>query len=182
MNVVDYKIDPNISIDIKPLFLSAFPEDERPPAEYFFASFDKETNHLFGFYDGDEFIGFASVILYKDICYIFFLAVSPEKRNQGYGSEIVQILKELYKDYSLLLCYEEVSKKYPDYNIRKIREQFYIKNGFKKNPLKTNEFGVVFQTAVLGNRRVTFEEYKNIFLIGFGEYAAEHIFPVIDQK
>ena len=175
MQVLEYKKHPYIAKDIEPLFISAFPEEERPTPEIYFRSFDKENNFLYGFYEDDLFIGFTSVSLYKDICYIFFLAVSPHYRDQGYGSKILSNIKELYKDYVLLLCYEEVDKKYPDYDNRQRREQFYLKNGFKKNPLKTNEFGVVFQTAYIGNRNVTFDEYKEIFKNGFGEYAVKFL-------
>lgn len=45
----------------------------------------------------------------------------------------------------------------------------------QKNPLKTNEFGVVFQTAYSGKRTVPFEEYQQIFIEGFGEWAAHFL-------
>ena len=170
-----YKTDNSIRKDIEPLFISAFPRDERPPADYFFSSFDKPNNHLYGFYDKDTFVGFSSVIIYKDICYIFFLAVVDSLRNQGYGSQILKELKDMYKDYVLLLCYEDVDPSYSDYENRKKREHFYQKNGFIQNPLKTNEFGVVFQTAINGNRTVSFTEYQEIFKNGFGEFAVKHL-------
>ena len=171
-----YKTDKSIRKDIEPLFISAFPREERPPVDYFFSSFDNnEINNLYGFYDKDTFIGFSSVIIHKDICYIFFLAVKDEYRNKGYGSEILNELKKLYKRYILLLCYEYVSEQYPDYENRKRREQFYIKNGFKKNPVITNEFGVTYQTAYIGKRKITFNEYEEIFKYGFGDYAVKHL-------
>ena len=175
MKIIEYKKDKKIRKDVEPLFLSAFPEDERPPASYFFKSFDNPINHLYAFYDNDAFVGFTSLILYKDICYLFFLAVSPELRNQGYGSSILSEIKKLYKNNVLLLCYEEVDKKYKDYEKRLKRAQFYIKNGFIDNNLKTNEFGVIFQTAYIGKHKVSFEDYQNIFAEGFGEFALEHL-------
>ena len=178
-----YKLDKTIRNDIEPLFISAFPREERPPVDYFFSSFDNnKINNLYGFYDKNDFIGFSSVIIYKDICYIFFLAVEEEYRNQGYGTKILNELKKLYKDYILLLCYEYLDKEHPEYEIRKKREQFYLKNGFKKNPLITEEFGVVFQTAYIGNRKITFKEYQEIFKYGFGEYALKHLKEVKTYK
>ena len=59
--------------------------------------------------------------------------------------------------------------------IRKRRERFYKHNGFKDNPLKTNEFGVIFQTASIGNRNVSFEEYQEIFKNGFGEFTLKYL-------
>ena len=74
-----------------------------------------------------------------------------------------------------MLCYEEVDQKYKDYDMRLRREKFYIRNGFIKNPLKTNEFGVIFQSAYIGKHTVSFEEYKEIFASGFGEFAVKFL-------
>ena len=171
----NYKDYPKIVKDVEPLFLSAFPEQERPPKEIFFSSFKKKNHFLLGFYKENTFIGFVSTITYKDICYIFFFAVEEAFRNKGFGSEIIKIIKNIYKDYTLLLCYEEVDEKYADYEKRKRRENFYFNNGFVKNPAKTNEFGVIFQTAVCGSRFVSFEEYREIFISGFSKYAGKHL-------
>jgi len=178
---INYLNNKKIKKDIKPLFLSAFPSEERPPADIFFKGFENDHNVLYGFYDEETFIGFASLVLYKDIAYIFFLAVSPSQRDKGYGSMILTLLKELYKDYVLLLCYEEVDEKYSDYQIRQKREQFYLRNGFISNDLKTNEFGVIFQTAYYGAHKVKFEDYVEIFVYGFGEFARKHINILFDE-
>ena len=171
----NYNKFPNIRKDIEPLFESAFPINERPPADIFFKSFDSPIKQLFAFYDVDVFVGFTSVILFNDICYIFFLAVQDEKRHQGYGSKILSEMKKMYSDYVILLCYEEVDEKYPDYEKRRKRAEFYAKNGFIDNNLKTNEFGVIFQTVYVGNRKVSFEEYAEIFKLGFGEWCLKHL-------
>ena len=183
MIVKNYLENKEIEKDVRPLFEEAFPVDERPPSNIFFSSFLGENNKvLLGFYEKNEFIGFASLIIYKDICYIFFLAVSPTKRNQGWGSQILSYIKEKYQKYVILLCYEEVNEKYENYLERVRREHFYFKNGFKINPLKTNEFGVVFQTATIGKRIVTFDDYKEIFRTGFGEWALAHLKDVSKDK
>lgn len=165
----EYKQNPEIKKDVNPLFISAFPRDERPPSDIYFSNFERNNNSLlWAFYDKETFVGFASFILYKDICYVFFLAVQDEYRNQGYGTEILSLIKEEFKNYVILLCYEEVNGKYKDNDMRTRRANFYHRNGFVINPLKTYEFGVIFQTAIVGHRNITFEEYKQIFIIGFG--------------
>lgn len=182
MTVINYLDNREIERDIRPLFESAFPEDERPPADIYFSSFIGQNNKvLLGFYEKNEFIGFTSLIIYKDICYIFFLAVPELKRNQGWGGKILNYVKEKYKEYNVLLCYEEVDRKYDNYDERVKREQFYLHNGFKINPLKTYEFGVIFQTAVIGNRIITFEDYKGIFESGFGVWALKHLRDATNQ-
>lgn len=176
MKVINYKDDKRIRKDITPLFLSAFPKDERPPKRYFFSSGLKESNNIYAYYeDNDEFIGFSQLTSYKDIIYIFFLAIQETKRGQGYGSKIISKIREDNKDKVSLLCYEEVDEKYPDYESRKRRKSFYQRNGFMDNGVKTNEFGVIFETGYIGNHQVPFTDYVEIFVKGFSEYARKHI-------
>lgn len=165
----------NVKNDVSALLVSAFPESERPPVDYFFTNFENDNNVLLAYYENDIFIGFSALTFYKDICYIFFLAVSPTYRNKGYGSQIIEILKKDYSHCILLLAYEEVDQKYPNYLERINREKFYLKRGFINNDLKTNEWGVIFQTAYIGHRKVTFEEYQQIFRLGFGDFALEYL-------
>ena len=160
---------------IVPLYENAFPIDERPPTDYFFASLKKKENNLFLYFDDDSFIGFAFITLYQDVCYLFFLAVSLEKRNQGYGGQILEDIKQTYQDYVILICYEEVNPHYSNYEERVHREQFYLKHGFKDNKMKTNEFGVIYQTAFIGCHQVDFFTYREVFKLGFGEESVKYV-------
>ena len=175
MKCINYKDNHRIRKDVQKLFLSAFPSDERPPAHIFFAKAKKENNDVYAYYDNDEFIGFTGIITYKDIIYIFFLAVPEAKRNMGYGSKILEYIKSSHRDKVVLLCYEEVDRKYDDYEKRVKRKEFYQRNGFLENGFKTNEFGVIFETAYYGVHKVSFEEYVEIFAAGFGEFARQYI-------
>lgn len=168
MTVVNYKDNPLIRKDVEPLYVSAFPEDERPPVEMFFSTVTLKNDELLVFYD-DEFIGFTNLILYKDIVYIFFLAVSNKKRSQGYGTKILSYLKKRYKDKVLTLCYEEIDNKYEDNDMRKRRKSFYYRNGFKDNEMKTCEYGVNYETCYIGSHKVIFKDYIRLYESVFGE-------------
>ena len=174
----EYYGEIEMKTEITFLFETAFPEDERPPVKYFFKSLEREENRLFAYYLGTTFIGFAFITLYKDICYLFFLAVSQNYRHQGYGGEILEDIKSTYHDCVILLCYEEVDQKYPNYEERVTRRNFYQKHGFKENKLKTNEYGVIFETAYIGSHQVDFMTYKEIFALGFGEQSKAYISEV----
>lgn len=165
----------DIKENVATLLVDAFPEDERPPVPYFFQSLERKGNNLFAYYFNDEFIGFIYVTLYEDVCYLFFLAVSENKRHQGFGGQIIEDIKKTYSDYVILLCFEEIDQKYPNYEERIKRKQFYYSHGFKDNKLKTNEFGVIFETAFIGKHLVSFATYVEIFALGFGEFARKHI-------
>ncbi len=164
LNKIIYSNQENIKKDVGDLLVEAFPEDERPPVDIFFKNLiiNKEHTRLIAYYDNNTFVGFTSLVFYKDICYLFFLAVSPTLRHQGYGSQILEIIKNDYQDYIILLAFEEVDPQYDNYEERKNRKAFYLNHGFKDNGFKSNEWGVIFETAYIGKRKVSFLEYKEI--------------------
>lgn len=170
-----YTNQKDIKEDVATLLVDAFPEDERPPVPYFFQSLERKGNNIYTYYLNDEFIGFTYVTLYEDVCYLFFLAVSENKRHQGFGGQILEDIKKTYSDYVILLCFEEIDQKYPNYEERIKRKQFYYSHGFQDNKLKTNEFGVIFETAFIGKHLVNFATYVEIFVLGFGEFARQYI-------
>ena len=165
----EYLGDLKMKKEVSLLLESAFPEDERPPTKYFFKSLERKENKLFAYYLDKTFIGFTFLSFYQDVCYIFFLAVVEDKRHQGYGGEIIEDIKKEYPDLVLLLCYEEVDPKYPNYEERVNRKNFYYSHGFISNKLKTNEYGVIYETAYIGSHQVSFSSYQEIFVLGFGE-------------
>lgn len=171
MKFVNIKDCPKIRNKIEPLYISAFPPEERPPEEMFFSNAEKKDNELFAVYEGEEFIGFTDLLFYKDLCYLFFLAVTPESRNKGFGSKIIQEIFKMYSDKNFVLCYDEVDDKYPDNSIRIRRRDFYYRNGFKENNLKTCEYGVRYDTVYHGSHQVSFEDYLGLFIHCYGHKA-----------
>ena len=93
------------------------------------------------------------------------------KRNQGYGTKILNDIRESYPFHTLLLCFEEVNKKYPDYDNRVKRMKFYEANGYIDNNLKTQEGDVVYQSAYDGSMNVSYQEYQQIFDLVYGKDA-----------
>ena len=161
--------------DVSVLYLSAFPEEERPPIQIFLKSLKQKEITLFAFYQDETFIGFAYLAIHKDICCLFFFAVNESYRHQGYGGQILEILKKEYKDYVLMVCFEEVNQKYANYEERVSRKTFYYKHGFKDNIIKTNEYGVIYETAYIGSHFISFCDYFNIFKLVFGPGHEAHV-------
>ena len=124
------------------LFETAFPEEERPP---FAMMLSWKHDEFYGVYKANEFVGLVDLILYKDLVYVFFLAVAEEKRNQGIGSQILSDLKGRYPNRRLFLLADEVDPKYADNEIRARRIAFYNRNGFLDTGIKILEFGVMYQ-------------------------------------
>ena len=48
MKFINYKTNQNIKKDIEPIYVSSFPEEERPPVEMFFSFALKEDNDIYG--------------------------------------------------------------------------------------------------------------------------------------
>ena len=172
---INYKDNLKIRNDIEALYVSAFPEEERPPVHMFFKNALKKDNELLGLYFDNEFIGFTNLLFYKDLCYMFFLAISEEHRNKGYGSQIIQEVFKAYSDKTFVLCYEEIDDKYEDIELRKRRRDFYYRNGFKDNNLKTCEYWVRYDTCYHGPHQVSFEDYLDLMVHCYGSRAKDFI-------
>ena len=169
MKRVNFKDNLDIRKDIEPLYLSAFPIEERPPEDMFFSHALKKDNKLYGYYENGEFIGFSNLLYFNDLCYLFFLAVTSNQRNKGYGSKIIQDIISDNKNKRIVLCYDEIDNKYLDNSIRIRRRDFYYRNGFKNNNLKTREYGVYYDTCYIGKKPITFEEYLSILVHCYGD-------------
>ena len=166
MQLIRYSENHNVAKDFGPLFESAFPIEERPSLKNLLITLNRPSNDVICYYDNDKFIGFTYHTIYKHICYIFFLAISEECRQMGYGTKILSIVKEIYKAYTLLLGYEELDPKYENYEIRCKRAEFYKKNGFIDNHMLTEEFGERFQYVYIGKEPVSYNEFLEIFKLG----------------
>ena len=115
LKIIEYQNQKSIKKEIANLFESAFPRDERPSTRALFKSLERKENKLITYYLEDIFIGFTFLTFYQDVCYIFFLAVSKDYRHQGFGGQIIEYIKKQYSHYVLLLGYEEIDPKYPNY-------------------------------------------------------------------
>ncbi|ONI38138.1 hypothetical protein AN639_08345 [Candidatus Epulonipiscium fishelsonii] len=98
------------------------------------------------FYDGNTFIGLTYLISTAYKVYILYLAMDTNVRSKGYGSHVLDIIKQRYNDKTVFLSIEEVSEKYKDFSIRKRRLEFYLKNGFVKNDYSLKELGQLLET------------------------------------
>ena len=63
--------------------------------------------------------------------YVLYLAVDAKQRSRGYGSRILQALRELHPGKDLVLEIEPLEEEAPNYAQRVRRLAFYQRNGFK---------------------------------------------------
>ena len=141
---------------IKDLYRKAFPKEERAP--FFVLKSRDNRADCWSIYDNENWIGFAYVIVYKNLAYLFYFAIDENQRGKEYGSRTIQLLKEEYKDKKLFLAIEPLDENANNYDQRVKRHGFYIKNGLKDLPYKIKEDSVVY--SIMGTEVVYKDEYE----------------------
>lgn len=117
---------------VEALAKEAFPPEEYlAPSKLIEMSADGEVD-FWALYDDDTFVGFTVISLYEDMCYLFFLAISPQYRSQGYGGKTLRLLDELYSDKQQVVDFEMIDESAPNNAQRITRKAFYMRNGYKE--------------------------------------------------
>ena len=147
--------------DIRQLYHSAFPVNERAPFRMLLRGAKKANVDFFSCLDGEEWIGFLYVVNYNDMSYVFYFAVDPQKRGRGYGSAVLQAAGKHYSGRRFFLAIEEVEEKYKNYPQRLARLHFYERAGFVRSGQKMQEGTVIYDLMGVGGR-VTNKEYRRL--------------------
>ena len=133
--------------DVKNLFETAFPEDERPPFEM---TLSFKGSDFYAIYDGLTFVGLVDLVIHGETVYLFFFAIKEELRGKGYGSHVLQELFRRFPNKRVFLLAEEIDGDYEDLPLRKRRIGFYERNGFVLSDTRIKEFGVDYRLLYHG--------------------------------
>lgn len=156
------KADANDYKKIKKLYREAFPADERAP---FVMLKDRAVSGravMLAAEDRGAFIGFAYIVEYGSLAYLFYLAVVKEKRDKGYGGELLRTVCRRYRGKCLFLARERLDKRADNYEQRVRRRRFYADNGFKDVPLCIKEGPVLYDVMTYGGCPVSPEDYQQL--------------------
>ncbi|MBM7636066.1 GNAT family N-acetyltransferase [Streptococcus saliviloxodontae] len=137
-----------ISKQVKQLYKQAFPPEERLPYSLLMLNSWRKLADWYAFYDGEDFVGLAYVIADEHIYFILFLAVSSHSQSKGYGSAILQKLKEEAGHRPQLLAIEPIDEEAENYDQRLKRLSFYERNGFELTEHLYCEGSEVYQIMV----------------------------------
>lgn len=154
---------------IKELYNTAFPKDERAPFGLMTRRARQGKGRMLAARDGDRFVGFAYIIENAACAYLFYLAIVPETRGAGYGSAILGKLREMYKGKRLFLARESLDPASDNYEQRVRRHEFYLRNGFEDLACKIREYKVTFDVMSIGGE-ITPEDYKEIMTPWCGKF------------
>lgn len=141
---------------------TAFPKAEQMPLWLlrFMAFFP--FVHFWAMYDGDTFCGTLYTIEDKKYVFILYLAVNEDVRSNGYGSRILEYVKETAKGKEIVLNIE-----YPDENAENIEQRmrraaFYATNGIVDTGHSFWEAGVKYAILSTAGKKLTMREYWRV--------------------
>ena len=147
---------------VKALYESAFPANERISIKHLLDN--KIKREFWAFFDGDLFCGFSNSITHGSITNIIYFAVMPELRSRGYGSQILQVIREQHPDTRIVVDIEveEDSKDAEELERRNRRREFYQRNGFDSSPVDYIWQGEHYRLLTAGGT-VTEKEFRNFW-------------------
>ena len=124
-----------------------FPQAELKPLEYIIEAVNDGIYECLRLYKDEECIGYTFLVKQGNSYLIDYLAVYPDKRNNGAGSKLLSFLKEyLTKADAVILEVEDPkyadSEKEKDIQTRRLL--FYLRNDCVDTGLRVRCFGVPF--------------------------------------
>ena len=128
---------------IKQLYFSAFPPEERAPFCLLIGRTKRENIDFLSIYND-------GIINYLDLSYVFYFALDDSQRGQGIGSAVLREIRKLYSGRRFFLALEQLDKNAENYAQRLSRSRFYQKNGLKKLKISIKEGNVVYDSMGFG--------------------------------
>lgn len=171
LNFIDIKKNKKVT----KLYNEAFPKDERIPIWLLKILARKNKAKFYGIYDNEKFVGLVYNIFYKDIVFVFYLAIDKATRGQGYGTKVLDSIKEKYKNYRIILCIEPVDENSDNYEQRVKRKNFYLKNGFKDSNYTIKERNIIYEMLYY-NENVTSQEFQELMKNYFGKVVYSYFY------
>ena len=168
--------------DVKNLYISAFPKEERLPWWLLRVLSLRGGIDLNCFYSEGQFCGFTFSATEGDIIFILFFAVREDLRAKGYGSAILEYIKSTNPAKSILLNVELLDKKADNYEQRVARMSFYRKNGFYDTMYNIDEVGGTFRVLAT-SPTIDREAYLRVFsMMSYGFWKPRIVKIVLETK
>lgn len=147
---------------VKKLYKEAFPRNERLPIFILNRLNKQGTSDFFEIYEKNRFIGMLYNVYYKDIVFILYLAIDNKLRGQGYGSKVLELIKDKFNEKRIILNIEQVNKNAFNNEQRLKRKKFYQNNGFKSLNFTVKEGTEIYEMLCYSknNSNVDKKEYE----------------------
>ncbi len=155
------------------IYQRSFPVEEQMPFWLMRLFARRKQIDFLAFYDQENFCGFAYLVHHEGLTFIFYLATDPDKRSEGYGSQILSWLQQEYAQRGLVLTIETVDPAYEDFAQRKRRQKFYFNNHLQDTGYRVKEFGVIYD-VLTNDPSFSFEAYQKVLkYFSFGFYSVK---------
>lgn len=146
---------------INSLAKEAFPPEEYLAPDKLVEMSEAENFDFLALTDEGDFVGFMVVQTHKNLAYLFFLAIDSSRRSKGYGSYAIEALKEAYPEKKQVVDFEMLDEKADNYEQRKKRRNFYLRNGYKETGLFLSYLGVDYEVFCIEDD-FDVEEFKEL--------------------
>ena len=140
----------------------AFPEEEREEIDNFIEYAEEGICDFLAVYDGERFIGFTLLAVNAGTAYLCYFAVDSILRSKGYGSKILSLLKDRYKDKQIVLDLERTDEDSCNMEQRISRKDFYLRNGFNETGFVLSYSGMTFEVLFYG-KEFDKQSYVDLF-------------------
>jgi len=159
---------------IKQIYEDSFSRAERMPFVLMVAMSTLWNTNFFAFYENDKPCGFIYLAKNSRLVFIMFLAVSKDLRSHGYGSRIIDQIKEMFPSKKIIVSIEPCNPALPDNAIRIRRKSFYLRNGFTETgwQMRLNH---IEQEILIANGSFN----KRQFISFFAHYSNGTVWPEI---
>lgn len=117
---------------VRKLYHSAFPPQERPPYFLLWLFSLQPAIDFVAYYDEGNFVGLSYTVATSQGRFVLFLAVVDTYRSQGFGSAILREIAEQNQGEPCFLCMEPMDEAADNYAQRLKRLAFYEKNGYRR--------------------------------------------------
>jgi len=117
------------------LYNTAFPSDEHIPPHKLYRLFG-HGGRLILYYDADTYVGFCLTYEHDRVLYIAYIAIMPQLRGMGYGSDLLETVVSNGKYRGCFLTAECLEGKGRELRQRSDRRRFYRRNGWKQTGTK----------------------------------------------
>ena len=161
---------------IERLYIEAFPAGERKPFSMLLRMRRKQKANLLVIHETKtgKVVGLAFFLKYKEDVLFDYFAVIPECRNKGYGSVVLEKIKEYYSGRRIFGEVEVPDKNADDYNNQLRRMEFYKRNDFKETGIVIDMNGCELQIMYVGEKPVSYEEYRIFIDKVFGFFGRKY--------
>jgi GNAT superfamily N-acetyltransferase len=130
-----------------------FPKAELKPLEVILKAIDNGIYEPLGLFDDEKIIGYTFLAKLGRDYLVDYLAVYADSRNNGAGSNMVQLLADYLKDAGHIIGEVEDPDHATDTAAKDIqtrRLNFYMRNGCSDTGLRVECFGVPFRILRVG--------------------------------